>query len=117
MDTIIPAILQASIVSKAVLALLLLMSVVSWAYMLGKWVCLRTAQKDVARGLETIDADDLMSALPALERNARSPLFGITRRGVLEVNRSNRTGAAAQLVNDNLRRALHFGIAEELGSL
>ena len=116
-DTIIHAILQASIVSKAVLALLLLMSVVSWAYMLGKWVCLRTAQKDVARGLETIDADDLMSTLPALERNTRSPLFGITRRGVREFNRINRTGDAEKLLNDNVRRALHFGIAEEMGSL
>lgn len=117
MDTIIHSILQASIVSKAVLALLLLMSVSSWAYMLGKWIHLRAAQRSVAQGLEVIDADELMLALPTLEKNVRSPLFGISRRGVREFNRINKTGDAEKLLNDNVRRALYFGIAEEMGRL
>ena len=40
----IQAVLQATFVSKCVLALLLCMSVASWAYMCSKWMLLRTAQ-------------------------------------------------------------------------
>ena len=49
MDAMIQAVLQATLVSKFVLALLLIMSIASWAYMCGKWLALRAAQRRMQR--------------------------------------------------------------------
>ena len=118
MDSIIHAVMQATLVSKCVLVVLLLMSLASWAYMGGKWVSLRAAQRRTNKGLVSFDnAGALGFALPMLENDAHSPLFGITRRAVREFNRINKTGDAEKLLNDNVRRALHFGIAEEMARL
>ena len=117
MDMIFHAIMQATLVSKLVLALLLFMSLVSWAYMLGKWLCLRKVRTHVLHGLDVMDSDDLLESLAELERYGSSPLYGITRRGVREFNRISRTGDAERLMNDNVRRALHFGIAHEMALL
>ena len=118
MDSMIHAVLQATLVSKCVLVLLLAMSVLSWAYMAGKWIHLRLAQKRTNTGLVSFDnAGSLDFALPQLERDRGSPLFGITKRAVRGFNRINKTGDAEKLLNDNVRRALHFGIAEEMAQL
>lgn len=118
MDSMIHAVTQATLVSKCVLVLLLLMSVSSWAFMAGKWLHLRSAQNRTNRGLASFDnAGALDFALPQLERDDRSPLFGITRRAVREFNRLNKTGDAEKLLDDNVRRALHFGVAEEMSCL
>ena len=117
MDMIFHAIMQATLVSKLVLALLLFMSLVSWAYMLGKWLCLRKVRTHVLHGLDVMDSDDLLESLAELERYGSSPLYGITRRGVREFNRISRIGDAERLMNDNVRRALHFGIAHEMALL
>ncbi|WP_028319205.1 MotA/TolQ/ExbB proton channel family protein [Desulfobulbus elongatus] len=118
MESMLNAVLEATFVSKCVLAFLLFMSVMSWAYMGGKWVTLLSAQKRTGRGLAAFDsAGSLNAALTGLERDTASPLFGITRRAVREFNRINTTGDAEKLLNDNVRRALHFGIAEEMARL
>ena len=118
MDTMLHAVLQASLVSKCVLVLLLLMSVTSWAYMAGKWMHLRGAQKRTDSGLSSFDnAGALHTSLPVLEKDKGSPLFNITRRAVREFNRISKTGDTEKLLNDNVRRALHFGIAEEMSRL
>lgn len=118
MDMILHAIMQATIVSKCVLVVLLCMSIISWAFMCGKWIQLKKAQKNVTKGLCDFDnVDDLNTALPMLSLKKSSPLFGITRRGVREFNRLNRKGDIEKLLDDNMRRALHFGIAEEMAKL
>lgn len=118
MDSIMHAVLQATLVSKCVLVILLLMSVASWALMAGKWVRLRSALDSTNRGLESFDmAGALGYALPSVESDRRSPLYGITRRAVREFNRISKTGDTEKLLNDNVRRALHFGIAEEMDKL
>ena len=118
MDMILHAVLQATLVSKCVLALLILLSVLSWASMCGKWFQLCLARRAVARGLKRFDeVGELELSLPMLEIERGSPLFGITRRGVREFNRINHTGDAERLLTDNVRRALHFGIAEEMARL
>ncbi len=118
MNAMINAVMQATLVSKGVLALLMFMSVASWAYMCGKWLTLRAALRRTHEGLEAFDrAGGLEHSLPAIERNRRSPLYGITRRAVREFNRLTRTGDTERLLNDNVRRALHFGIAEEISRL
>lgn len=118
MHSMIQAVLQATAVSKGVLLLLLFMSIASWAYMCGKWLTLRHAQVLTRRGLADFDdAGELRLALPVVAADERSPLFGITRRAVREYNRINRTGDAERLLNDNVRRTLHFGIADEMARL
>jgi len=115
-DSIIAAILQATVVSKCVLVLLLVMSVTSWAFMAGKWVSLHRALRDSSQGLADFDnAGPLVSSLPLMARN--DSLKGITRRAIREFNRLHRTGDAEKLLNDNVRRALHFGVTEEIGRL
>ena len=118
MDSVIHAVLQATIISKCVLALLLLMSVASWAYMAGKWFTLRKARRCMDEGLTSFDqAGTLHFSLPRMEKDADSPLYGITLQAVREFNRINKTGDTEKLLNDNVRRALRFGIDEEMARL
>jgi biopolymer transport protein TolQ len=115
MDYILRALLEASIMSKMVLLLLLFMSIASWTCMAGKWLRLRAAQRLAASGLILFDqAAGLQFSLPLLEKNANSPLYGITRRAVREFNR---LGGGQKFLNDNLRRALRFGVDEEMARL
>ncbi|MDR2050189.1 MAG: MotA/TolQ/ExbB proton channel family protein [Deltaproteobacteria bacterium] len=118
MESLVHAVIQATFVSKCVLFLLLLMSFASWAFMAGKFVGLRRAQRLAASGLACFDeAGGLGASLPDMEKNPRSPLHGITRRAVREFNRISRTGDAERLLNDNVRRALRFGVDEEMARL
>lgn len=74
MDFMIQAVLQATLVSKFVLALLLAMSVASWAYMCGKWLTLRAAQRRTKEGLQAFDdAGELRLALPVVAADEHSP--------------------------------------------
>ncbi|MCR5170913.1 MAG: MotA/TolQ/ExbB proton channel family protein [Desulfovibrio sp.] len=112
------AVLQATFLSKCVLALLLLLSVFSWAFMAGKWLQLRRAHRVVVQQVKDFDSHDtLMGALPVVESDPKSPFFGIAQKAIREFNRINRTGDAERLIDNNVRRALHFGIAEEVGKL
>ena len=118
MDSMLHAVMQATLVSKCVLALLMLMSVASWAYMCGKWLSLRGAQAKSRNSINDFDlATGLGAALKVVESDKDAPFFGITLRAVREFNRINKTGDAEKLMNDNVRRALHFGIAEEISKL
>ena len=118
METILHAVLDATLVSKCVMALLLIMSLVSWAYMAGTWLTLRSARKRISVGMARFEeSGELSAALPAIEGERVSPLFGITRRAVNEFNRINATGDADRLIDNNVRRALHQGIDEEMSRL
>ena len=86
--------------------------------MAGKWISLRTALRLAATELELFDnSGNLKSSLPIMAKDMNSPLYGITRRAVREFNRINTTGDAERLLNDNVRRALHYGIDEEMARL
>jgi biopolymer transport protein TolQ len=118
MDSIIHATVQASVISKIVLALLLFMSIASWSYMAGKWIRLRSAQRCAAVGLVAFNGyRELESSLLMMEKEAYSPLHGITGRAVREFNRINKTGDAEKLLNDNVRRALRCAVDEEMARL
>ena len=118
MDSLIHAVMQATVVSKGVLICLILMSLASWAFMFGKWFALRAAQKKSLSALARLDkADDLKSALSVLSQDKDCPFYGITVRGVREFNRINKTGDASQLLNDNVRRSLRYGIDEQMAKL
>jgi biopolymer transport protein TolQ len=94
------------------------MSVASWAYMAGKWMSLRSAFRLATLGLELFDnAGSLQSSLSIMTDTMHSPLYGITRRAVREFNRINMTGDAEKLLDANVRRALRYGIDEEMTRL
>ncbi len=118
MNFMIQSVAQATAVAQCVLGLLALMSVVSWAFMLGKWRRLRRTHKQSIAILDCLDqASGLNASLALLSDVGDTPFYGIARRGVREFNRISRTGDAALLLNDNVRRALRYGIAEQMGKL
>lgn len=112
------ALAQATPVAKAVLGILLFMSLASWAYMCGKWLCLRAAHARNKQGIDRFDAaPDLAGALDSLRAGSCSPLQSVALRGLREFNRIARTGDVDRLLNNNVRRALRQGIAEEMARL
>ena len=118
MDTLIHAVLQATIVSKCVLVLLLFMSLASWAFMFAKHLALRSAKVRVLSGLHGAEqAQELRDILRLVARDASSPLYNVTRGAMDEFNRLCRTGDIERLASENVRRALHFGIAGEIAKL
>ena len=118
MDTLIHAVLQATIVSKCVLVLLLFMSLASWAFMFAKYLALRSAKVRVLSGLHGAErAQELRDILRLVARDSSSPLYNITSGAIDEFNRLSRTGDIERLASENVRRALHFGIAGEIARL
>ncbi len=118
MEALIHAVLQATIVSKCVLVLLLVMSVGSWAFMFARYLTLRQAKAHVFYGLDAIErAGKLSDILPLIEQDPGSPLFRITKGAADEFDRLGRTGDLERLASENVRRALHFGIAQEIARL
>ncbi|MGJ3522355.1 MotA/TolQ/ExbB proton channel family protein [Nitratidesulfovibrio sp. D1] len=112
------ALAQATPVAKAVLGILLFMSLASWAYMCGKWLCLRAAHARNKQGIDRFDAaPDLAGALDSLRAGSCSPLQSVALRGLREFNRIARTGDVDRLLNNNVRRALRQGVAEEMARL
>lgn len=109
---------NASLVAKAVLALLVLMSIGSWGLMIQKFVALNAANRKAVRGIEGFDkAANLRDAVQSLGSDPSSPLYYIAHQGVQEFNRSRELGNASEVVVDNVRRALRQGAASEMARL
>ncbi len=117
MNAIIHAILQATIISQCVLVFLVLMSLVSWACMAGKWMALRVAQRLTARDMDIFEEqEDFHTALKMVEKEASSPFYCIARRGIKEFNRTRKVNDA-DLRKETVQRSLQHGIAVEMGRL
>ena len=109
---------QASPLAKAVLVLLLLMSVSSWALMFRKWLALRAGMSKTLEGMERFDrARDLREAVQSLGGDPDSPLYTVAHEGVTEFNRSKEAGATEAVVVDNVRRSLRQGVNIEMARL
>lgn len=118
MDSLIQAILEATLLSKAVLLLLLFMSVMSWGYMVRKWLQLQSYLKCSAKDINRFyDADNLSEGLMVLASSQQSSFAHIAERGIREFNRINRTGDGERLITENVQRAMRFGISEEMARL
>ncbi len=118
MQSLLQAVLHATLISQLVLLFLMFMSLASWAFMCGKWFQLKNAQKKVDDGLYAFDdAGELHKSLPIIEHEKNSPLYGITYRAIREFNRLNKTGDAERLLDSNVRRALRFGTEQEMAKL
>lgn len=111
-------VMQATIVAKMVLVLLLLMSLSSWTLIIHKWLTLRSAKKKAAEGIERFtNARDLREAVQSLGGDLRSPLYHVAQQGVAEFNRLKEAGNSGDVVADNVRRALRQGVNESLSRL
>lgn len=110
--------LNATLLVKLIMGLLVCMSIYSWAIIIGKWVTLHAAFSKASEGLERFEnARDLRQAVQSLGGDPSSPLYAVAQQGVLEFNRSKEAGASEDVVVDNVRRALHQGVNMELGRL
>ncbi len=106
---------EASLVAQSVLALLVLMSIISWALMLQKWLMLGAARKKAIQGLDRFErAKDLREAVQSMGTDPTSPLYFVAHQGVQEFNKSKELGNSSQIVVDNVSRSLHLGVGTEL---
>lgn len=109
---------QASLVAKAVLALLLVMSIASWGLMIQKYIALNAANNKALSGTDRFEkAPNLREAVQSLGVDPSSPLYYIAHQGVLEFNRSKEMGNSSEVVVDNVRRSLRQGVGSELSRL
>ncbi len=109
---------QASLLAKAVLVILLFMSISTWALMFRKWLALRSGMARAVEGMARFDrARDLREAVQSLGGDADSPLYAVAHEGVTEFNRSKDAGASEEVVVDNVRRSLHQGVSMEISRL
>lgn len=109
---------QASLLAKAVMGVLLLMSVSSWAVIFRKWVVLRSGIAKTIDGMDRFNqARDLREAVQALGGDSDSPLYTVANEGVLEFNRSKEVEASESVVVNNVRRSLRKGVSMEMATL
>lgn len=109
---------HASVVAKVVLALLVIMSLLSWAVMIHKAIALGAARSRAVKGTRRFDeAPSLREAVQGLGADPASPLYSIAHDGVQEFNRSREMGNSSEIIVDNVRRALRQGAASEMARL
>ncbi len=109
---------EASLVAKAVLALLIIMSIVSWGLMIQKWFMLGSAKKKAIDGLDRFErAVDLREAVQSLGADPSSPLYFVAHQGVTEFNKSKEMGNSSEIVVDNVSRSLHLGANTEVSRM
>ncbi len=102
---------------KAIMALLLVFSVLSWAVIFSKWNILRGAQEANARFLRAFrKANGLEAVALASEQFRSSPLVAVFDFGYSEVERQIKARAA--VTNKlSLERNLQLGMSEEISKL
>ena len=109
-------------VVQAVLILLLLMSVVSWAIIFLKLYLLSRVKKEIGSEMDTFRrAKDMGTGLRSLKGKKRSILYGIGVQAVTEIKTLERSGLQAshrgQVASDNVRRVLRQAVSREIDSL
>jgi len=114
--------LEATLVVKAVLAILVFMSVVSWALIFYKLLLLTKVKKEINKELETFSsAKDLGSALRLLKRKSGSRLYTIGAQAVSEIKSLERSAlppaSRVKVASDNVRRVLRQAVSTEMNSL
>ena len=116
--SILSLMLQATLVVKFVLGLLIIMSLISWTVMIQKWFVLTSARRKAVEGLENFqNAKDLRSAVQALGSDASSPVYQVAQEGVAEFNRLRDVGSSSDVLSDNVRRSLKQGVSAEMSKM
>jgi biopolymer transport protein TolQ len=115
--SILDLVMRTSLISKAVLVILLVFSVVSWAVIFSKWNVFRQARTSNVRFLRAFrKANGLEAVALASEQFRQSPLVALFEFGYEEVERQVK--ARGTLGNKlALERSLQLGTSEELTKL
>ena len=112
---IISLLTGASLVGQVVMGILVLLSVLSWAVIIGKFFSLGSASRKAAAGLARfIEAPDLRQAVQSLGGDPSSPLYAVAQHGVREFNSGKEAGASEAVIVETVRRALNQGVGLEL---
>jgi len=105
-------------VAKAVLALLVIMSLYSWALILHKYFALRRARIRAYEGLEAFgNARNIPEGITVIGDDDSSPIYQVAQAGVVEWNRLADAGSSTDVVLENVRRALDQGVSSEMSGL
>jgi biopolymer transport protein TolQ len=99
-------VLQASLIVRLVLLLLVLFSVTSWALILYKWRELRGAQQDSEAFVEVYHEGSYDAAYEAARQLDRSPLSAIFLDGYVELNRMAKYHVGGRLGEERVRGLL-----------
>ncbi len=109
---------QTTLIAKLVLLLLAGMSFCSWAFMLAKWRALRLARKDMGNGIHVLlSGQGLNETMSNLSRPETPFSRRMTALGSREYARLALNGDLDRLLEDNMRRMLRHGVAEEMRGL
>jgi len=112
-------IMQATLVVKFVLGMLVCMSLFSWYIIFSKVISLSMAKKKITKNVSSFqDADGLRSAIKLMGRDTHSPAYLVAVEGVNELNRmEDYSEDRLSIIMDNLRRALRQGVSTQLEGL
>jgi len=124
--SVLTLILNAGIVVKGVLVLLLLLSVISWAVIFNKWRIYRKVRKQAASFSEMFwggtDMEHILASIP--KKYANSPLPNIFQAGYREYTRQRHDSSSikdgkmiAGVGLDGVHRALDVALSRELEGL
>ncbi|MDX2152197.1 MAG: MotA/TolQ/ExbB proton channel family protein [Bryobacteraceae bacterium] len=115
--SILELVLKANPVSKAILVVLLLFSVFSWAIIFAKWNAFRQARAANGQFLRAFRKANGMEAVAlASEQFRASPLVSVFEFGYTEMDRQAKSRGG--MVNTNaVERSLQLGISEEITKL
>lgn len=116
--SIISVFLHASLVAQVIMAILVILSILSWTVIISKFVMLNSAERKASNGLSRfVEAHDLRQAVQSLGGDPSSPLFSVAQHGVREFNSGTEAGASSTIVVETVRRALNQGVSMELDRL
>ena len=104
-------------IPKAIMALLLVFSVLSWAVIFSKWTLLRGAQEANASFLRAFHKANALDAMAlASEQFRAAPLVSVFDHGYTEVARQMKVGGAVHN-KLSLERTLQLGMSAEVSKL
>ncbi len=112
----------ATIVVKVVLAILLIMSIISWALIIYKLFLLNGSKKNIRHEYTSfINSKDLASGLRLLKRRNNSILYTIGTKAITEIRDLEKSNLSSQskskVAADNIRRVLRQAVSSEVDKL
>jgi biopolymer transport protein TolQ len=92
-NVLIDIITKATVINQAVLAILVVMSIATWAIIMSKWLAYRKVESQTSKFLEAFRKSSKFSEVQAVATTlAASPLVGVFQAGYAELNAQFRLG-------------------------
>ncbi|WCB45898.1 MotA/TolQ/ExbB proton channel family protein [Nitratidesulfovibrio vulgaris] len=109
---------HATPVARAVMAVLVVMSVVSWSIIVRKALLFRSIEGRLDGAIHRLEAcDGIAEAMSRFKGHADNTVWHLLRTGYREYMRLLPRRAPAEVIADNVRRAMRHAVAEETGRL